>query len=87
MIKKIAVVAAAAGGLLLTSGGWAVADSAAHRATDGIPAVVCAGGNQAPVSNICGNTNTYNADVLGDLLSSLSLSTVLDGLGGSGGNN
>ncbi|MFD7491182.1 hypothetical protein ACFV8T_01985 [Streptomyces sp. NPDC059832] len=89
MIRKIAVVAAAAAGLVLTNASWAVADSGVHGSRKGNPAVACAVGGDAGVSNICGNTNIFKPDILGSLLNLFSPPPTTDGGGGNngGGNN
>jgi hypothetical protein len=72
MIKKIAVVAAAVIGLALADASWAVADSGVYASHNAKPGVACAVGGDAGVSNICGNTNIFNPDILGSLINLLS---------------
>ncbi|MCX4966951.1 hypothetical protein OHA98_19390 [Streptomyces sp. NBC_00654] len=88
MIKKFAVTAAAAVGLVLATAGGAVAGSDGYGHGEGggrggVSGLACAVGNDAGVSNICGNTNVYKPIILGSLLNLLSPPHG----GGGGGNN
>ncbi|MGW4897426.1 hypothetical protein ACWEQL_35020 [Kitasatospora sp. NPDC004240] len=66
MIRKLAV-AAAVGGLLLSGAGWASADSG-HRAGDILgTGFICGTGDASAAQNNCGNTNTFDSDILGSV--------------------
>jgi hypothetical protein len=91
MIKRTAVVAAAAAGLVLANAGWAAASSDTHHGSSARPAVACLVGKDAGVANLCGNTNVYSPNILGDLLHLNLLSPQPpyppNNGGGGGGNN